>query len=78
MQDTLEAVSEPALELPPDQRLTLARRLLESVDLEPDPSAPAAWENEIAQRIKRLDSGESKTIPASEVFERLRKIAPSQ
>jgi len=35
----------------------------------------AAWEAEIAQRIGRFKAGESKPIPAGEVFARLRQIA---
>ena len=67
-----------ALVLPPDQRLTLARRLLDSVDLEPEPGAEAAWEAEIARRIARLDAGESQPIPAGELFARLQQIAPAR
>jgi putative addiction module component (TIGR02574 family) len=78
MPTTLESLSKEALVLPPDQRLKLARQLLDSVDLEPDPGADAAWETEIAGRIERLDSGISKPIPAKDVFARLRKIAPGQ
>lgn len=76
MPATPDALSEDALVLPPDQRLTLARRLLDSVDLEPEPGAVAAWETEIARRIKQFDSGESRGIPAAEVFARLRQVAP--
>lgn len=75
---TLEALSQDALFLPPEQRLTLARRLLDSVDLEPEPGAEAAWEAEIARRIERFDAGESRPIPAGEVFARLREIAPGR
>ncbi len=78
MPNTLDALSQEALELPPDQRLTLARRLLDSVDLEPDPGAAEAWESEIAQRSARFDAGESRAIAAAEVFARLRKIAPGE
>lgn len=78
MPATLDAVAHDALVLPPEQRLALARRLLDSVDLEPDPGADAAWRAEIAQRLARLDAGEAKTIPAGEVFARLRKIAPDR
>jgi len=53
-----------------------AQRLLASVDLEPDPGAEAAWEAEIAQRLARFKVGESKPIPAGEVFAKLRQIAP--
>lgn len=78
MPATLDAVAHDALVLPPDDRLTLARQLLESVALEPEPGAEAAWEAEIARRIASLQSGESKTIPASEVFARVRQIAPDR
>ena len=76
MPATLEALSHDALVLPADQRLALARQLLESVDLEPEPGAEAAWEAEIARRVARWKAGESKPIPAGEVFARLRQIAP--
>ncbi|MBI4327623.1 MAG: addiction module protein [Chloroflexi bacterium] len=78
MPATLDALSQDALVLPPDQRLILARRLLDSVDLEPEPGAEAAWEAEIARRIARFDAGESRPIPAGEVFARLREVAPGQ
>jgi len=48
------------------------------VDLEPEPGAEAAWEAQIAQRIARFKAGESKPIPAGEVFARLRQIAPGR
>ena len=67
-----------ALVLPMEQRLALARQLLESVDLEPAPDAGAAWEEEIAERIALVDSGTAPSIPASEVFARLRIIAPGK
>ena len=78
MAATLDAVSQDALVLPPDQRMALAYRLLASVEPEPEPGADAAWEREIAQRIARFDAGESQTVPAAEVFARLREIAPGQ
>jgi putative addiction module component (TIGR02574 family) len=78
MPASLDALSEEALVLPPDQRLLLARRLLDSVDLEPEPGAEAAWEAEIARRIARFDAGESQAIPAAEVFTQLREIAPDR
>ena len=42
------------------------------------PGAEAAWEEEIVRRIARFKSGESKPIPAGEVFARLRQIAPDR
>lgn len=78
MPATLAALSQDALVLPPDQRVCLAYRLLVSVEPDPEPGADAAWDAEIANRIARFDAGESRTIPASEAFARLRKITPGQ
>ena len=76
MNNTLESISCEALELPPDQRVTLAHRLLTSIDLEPEVGAVEAWQQEIEKRIRNYDQGLSKTIPAAEAFARLAKIAP--
>ena len=73
---TLEALAHDAMVLPPDQRVTLAYRLLASVEPDPEPGADAAWEAEIQRRIARFDAGEIQTIPAAEVFAGLREIAP--
>ncbi len=78
MPASLEVVTQEALILPPDQRLALARKLLDSVELEPEPGSEAAWETEITERIARFRAGESKPIPAGEVFAKLRQIAPGQ
>ena len=78
MAATLETLSQDALILPPDQRMTLAYRLLTSVEPDLDPGAEAAWEQEIARRIAQADAGEITPVPASEVFARLRRIAPDR
>lgn len=78
MPATLDALSQDALVLPPDQRVTLAYRLLASVEPDAEPGADAGWEAEIARRIARFDAGESQAVPAAEVFARLREIAPGR
>jgi len=78
MPATFDALIHDAMVLPPDQRVTLAYRLLVSVEPDPEPGADAAWEVEIARRIARFDAGESAPIPAADVFAELRKIAPGQ
>jgi hypothetical protein len=50
--------------------------LLVSVEPEPEPGAEAVWDAEIARRIACFNAGESQTVPAQEVFARLRQIAP--
>ena len=76
MNNTLESISCEALELPPDQRVTLAHRLLKSIDLDQEAGAAEAWQQEIERRIQNYDQGLSKTVSAAEVFARLAKIAP--
>lgn len=75
---TLDSVAHDALVLPPDERLALARRILESVEPEPEPGAEAAWEKEIAERLERYKSGESAGVAAGDVFAKLRQIAPDR
>lgn len=78
MPATLDALAHDALVLPPDQRMALAYRLLVSVEPDPEPGTDAKWEAEIARRIALFDAGKSQTVPAAEVFVRLREIAPGQ
>lgn len=78
MRTTFDSVSQNALVLPPDQRATLAYRLLVSIESEPEPGSEAAWECEIARRIARFDAGETSAVPASAVFASLREIAPDR
>ena len=67
----LDIVASEALQLPEDQRLALASRILSSV--EPAANADAAWDMEIRERIRRYDTGETRAIPAIQVFEDLDK-----
>lgn len=57
---------EAALRLPPEARAALAGSLLDSLDEALDQDAEAAWEAEIAKRIKELDSSSVKPTPWSE------------
>ena len=76
MNTSLESISFKALELPPDQRATLAYRLLSSIELESEAGVDEAWQNEIEKRIKTYDQGGVQAIPAIDAFYRLKKIAP--
>ena len=55
-----------ALKLPPEARAALAGSLLGSLDEPLDPDAEAAWESEIAARLKELNSSTVRSIPWSE------------
>ena len=62
-----------ALALTAEERAELAGSLLESLDgADDDPEAvEAAWSEEIARRIKDLDSGKAQTVPWEEVRHRI-------
>lgn len=70
MIQSVDDLAQSTSELPPEQRFTLAQRILASVGPQEDEDTgiESAWAAEIRERIKRYDSGETKTIPASEVL----------
>ena len=57
---------EAALKLPPEARAAIAGSLLDSLDDTVDEGVEAAWEAEIARRLKDLESGAVRLIPWSE------------
>ena len=65
---SLEDLAKGAIALPPDQRFTLAQRILASVEPDGGPTIDAAWAAEIRERIRKYDARETSGIPASEVF----------
>ena len=69
----LDIVASEALQLPEDQRLALASRILSSVEPDVNAYAETAWGMEIRERIHRYDAGETKSIPAIQVFNELDK-----
>ena len=58
------------LDRPEQERLLLA--LLEEFDGPADPDADRAWLDEVQRRSAEFDTGLVKTVPADEVFERVR------
>ena len=57
MATELEKVVEQALSLPGPERLSVARRILESVEPEVSAEVERAWEEEIIKRVEKIDSG---------------------
>ena len=62
--DVEKAVADLLL-LPPEQRLEVSRRLEASFSQE---EIDGAWSDEIAKRIREIESGAVRGIPADEVF----------
>jgi putative addiction module component (TIGR02574 family) len=75
MSRTAEQVLEAALALSDDDRAEVAARLQESVGYGyfATPELAAEWKAEIARRIKEADEGGEPSIPAEEVFQKLRE-----
>ncbi len=75
----LSDVTRDALELPPAQRLTLARILLGVSEPDQDfsPDVEASWENEISRRIADIKAGKARSNPFEDVFAELDRRFPS-
>ena len=52
---------------------SLAEKLLESLDSPDQREIDVAWAEEVKRRIAAVESGQMGTIPADEVFRRLRE-----
>jgi putative addiction module component (TIGR02574 family) len=62
---------EDALKLPPEARAALAGSLIDSLDETVDEGSEAAWEIEIARRVKELDDSKTRPIPWVEARRRI-------
>jgi Putative addiction module component len=68
MSRNLAELTDEALRLPEREQLALARTLLERSEAVGDMDVDLAWENEIENRIKLLDSGLAKGRPFSDAL----------
>jgi putative addiction module component (TIGR02574 family) len=71
MRVTVDDLLRQALQLDPKARAELAVLLLDSVPAEPKEEVDAAWEVEVARRVRELESGSVATIPWEDVRDRL-------
>lgn len=70
MSRTLAAIEADALQLTPDERITLAERLIAS--LPPAPDIDAAWAAELDRRQAEIDTGAVSLVSGPEALARLR------
>lgn len=68
----IEELSRRACELPLDERVQLAEKILATVH-GADDEIGLAWDEEIKRRIAEIEDGAAELIPAEEVFVRLRR-----
>jgi putative addiction module component (TIGR02574 family) len=65
------AVLAEALQLPPEERADVAKRLIASLDEPVDEDVEAAWLAEVERRLQDVDHGTAKIEPWDAVRERL-------
>jgi putative addiction module component (TIGR02574 family) len=63
MMPDLTKLLKQALKLPPEARAALAGFILDSLEETVDEDSEAAWETEIARRIRDLENGSVKPVP---------------
>lgn len=71
MTTTLKEIEAQAMALSARERGELARRLIASLDGEPEDSPEEiakAWDEEIARRVADMEAGRTQWIPAEQVF----------
>ncbi len=66
MTTNAEALSAQAVKLPPEERMEVVERILDSLD-EPDPAMDALWAKEANDRLAAYRRGELKAVALSEV-----------
>ena len=68
---SINDILQEAIQLPEDQRFTLAHKLLTVSEPHLSDDVVTAWDVEIRNRIERYDRGETRSRTASEVFKDL-------
>jgi putative addiction module component (TIGR02574 family) len=70
-QTTQDDIIAAAMTLPPDVKVKLAEKLLDSAEPIDQKQIDALWVIEIRRRLQDLEEGRAHTIPAEEVFRSL-------
>ena len=74
MSDLLKEISHRANALSPEERAQLVNVMLESLHEGSSAKVDAAWDQELQTRIAAYERGESKLVPAKDVFDEARCI----
>jgi putative addiction module component (TIGR02574 family) len=70
----VEAIQQEIRSLSDAEKEEILATLLEELDGPPDPDVEAAWTQEIDRRVREIDSGAVKCIPAEEAFAKIDRI----
>jgi putative addiction module component (TIGR02574 family) len=71
MNQDISEILKKAMKLPSEARAALAGTLIDSLEESVDRDAEAAWEVEIALRLKEIDQGKVNLIPWAEARARI-------
>ena len=71
---TLRTLEKEVLELSPRSRVRLAERIIESIADYSDAYVKEDWDNEIERRVREIESGREKGIPAEQVSKEARLV----
>ena len=69
-----KALQDAVLDLPPDERASLARKLLLSLGEPPEEELVETWLSEAERRARELDRGEVLPISAEDVRKKARAL----
>lgn len=70
---TVRALEKEVMDLPPQSRIRIAEKILESVNDFASRDIESAWSQEIAQRVNDIESGKVKGIPADQAMAKARR-----
>jgi putative addiction module component (TIGR02574 family) len=73
MARSAQELFDEAMRLDPEERATLMRLLIETLDAESDEGVEDAWRVEIERRMVELDSGAVQAVPWEELRARLHR-----
>jgi putative addiction module component (TIGR02574 family) len=72
MSPETDELLQKAMTLPLEARAEVACSLIDSLDETVDEDAEVAWQQEVVRRMDEIRSGKVKTIPGSQLLERLK------
>lgn len=71
---TIRALEKEVLDLPPKSRIRFAEKIIESVGDFTSKEVETAWADETERRVKEIESGKVKGIPAARVMAKARHV----
>ncbi|MBW4645787.1 MAG: addiction module protein [Goleter apudmare HA4340-LM2] len=71
---SIEQLIQEALSLPSESRALLAEKLIESLELDTDPTIQIAWTNEAKKRRDDIRSGAVQSVPGDDALAQVRRL----